>query len=39
MKLCKPGSDLVFRILRDGRELDITVAVGALPFVRQFQLK
>jgi uncharacterized protein (TIGR03067 family) len=28
----KPGAALVFRVLRDGKESDITVTVGAAPF-------
>jgi hypothetical protein len=28
----KPGTALVFRVLRGGKESDITVTIGAAPF-------
>jgi uncharacterized protein (TIGR03067 family) len=35
VRLTKPGSALVFRVLRDGKENDITVTVGVMPFTWQ----
>jgi uncharacterized protein (TIGR03067 family) len=39
VRRCKPGDEIVFRVRRDGKEKEITVKTGVLPFALFAQLE
>jgi len=39
VRRCKPGDEIVFRVRRDGKEKEITVKAGVLPFALLAQLE